>query len=98
MPGLCRLGDYNEVGGQLMNGATTVFCNGLPVAMHPSDITPHKPWKPTSKHIPHNACSTTMGFSLSVSCEGFPVVLVGTGNSCKMHSIISGSMDVDVGL
>jgi uncharacterized Zn-binding protein involved in type VI secretion len=92
MAGLSRKGDKNSAGGALMRGAGTVFCNGMPVALHVSQITPHAPWgKP---HPPHDAAKTTEG-SPTVFCEGVPVVRVGSGNSCG-HPIVGGSGDVFV--
>lgn len=97
MPSLCRVGDNNSGGGQLLTGALTVICNGLQVATHPSQITPHQPFAPPPAHVPHAQAVTTMG-SATVFCEGLPVVYVGAGNSCGMHTMIGGSLDVDVGI
>jgi uncharacterized Zn-binding protein involved in type VI secretion len=92
MAALSRLGDTNQVGGAIMRGAGSVFCNGIPVGLHVSQITPHAPFgKP---HRPHNAATTTAG-SPSVICEGSPVLRVGSGNTCG-HSIVQGSPDVNV--
>lgn len=93
MAGLSRQGDQNEVGGAIMRGAGTVFCNGKPVGLHTSKISSHAPWGRKS-HPPHQAASTTSG-SGSVVCEGSPVLKVGSGNSCG-HSIVQGSPDVNV--
>lgn len=92
MPQLSRLGDTNQAGGAIMRGASTVFCNGIPVGLHISQITPHAPFgKP---HPPHNAASTTEG-SPTVFCENQPVLRIGSGNTCG-HSISQGSPDVTV--
>ena len=93
MAGLSRQGDQNDAGGSIMKGAGTVFCNGMPVGLHTSQISSHAPWgrKP---HPPHQAATTTGGSS-SVMCEGSPVLKVGSGNSCG-HSIVQGSPDVNV--
>jgi len=92
MAALSRKGDTNQVGGAIMRGAGTVFCNGIPVGLHVSQITPHAPFgKP---HRPHNAATTTEG-SPTVICEGSPVLRVGSGNTCG-HSIVQGSPDVEV--
>jgi uncharacterized Zn-binding protein involved in type VI secretion len=91
MPGLSRKGDRNQTGGRLVRGANTVFCDGIPVALHVSKITPHNP-KP--KKRPHCCAQTTQG-SPTVFCEGVPVVRVGSGNSCG-HSIVQGSQRVFV--
>lgn len=92
MAGLSRQGDQNQVGGEIMRGAGTVFCNGKPVGLHVSTITPHAPFgKP---HPPHRAATTTSA-SNAVICEGSEVLKVGSGNSCG-HSIVQGSPDVFV--
>lgn len=92
MPGLSRLGDSNQTGGKLTRGAGTVFCNGIPVSLHTSSISPHAPWG--RPHPPHDNATTTEG-SPTVFAEGDPVVRIGSGNSCG-HSIVEGSGDVFV--
>lgn len=92
MAGMSRKGDTNQTGGAIMRGASTVFCNGIPVGLHVSQITPHAPWGPP--HPPHDAATTTEG-SPTVFCEGDPVLRIGSGNSCG-HSIVQGSGDVFV--
>ena len=91
MPQLSRKGDQNTTGGQIIRGAGTVFCNGIPVGLHVSLITPHAPFgrKP---HPPHKAAKTTEG-SPTVFCEGDPVLRVGSGNTCG-HKIVQGSDNV----
>lgn len=90
MAQMSRLGDANQVGGKILRGAGTVFCNGKPVGLHVSKISPHSPFgKP---HPPHRAASTTNG-SPTVICEGSPVLRVGSGNTCG-HKIVEGSSDV----
>lgn len=88
MPQLSRQGDKNEAGGSIIRGAGTVFCNGIPVGLHVSSITPH----PTGG--PHNAAVTTTA-SPTVICEGSQVLRITSGNSCG-HSIVEGSPDVYV--
>ena len=88
MAQLSRKGDKNQVGGQIVRGATTVFANGLPVGLHVSPITPH----PKKKE--HNKAKTTSG-SPTVFCEGVPVLKTGSGNSCG-HKITQGSPDIFV--
>ena len=89
---LSRLGDANQVGGKIMRGAKSVVCNGIPVGLHVSQITPHHPFgKP---HPPHKAAKTTSA-SPDVICEGSPVLRVTSGNSCG-HSIVQGSPDTIV--
>lgn len=89
MAKLSRKGDKNTTGGKIVNGAGTVFCNGKPVGLHVSEITPHKP-KPNK--MPHKKAKTTDG-SPTVFCEGKPVLRVGSGNSCG-HKIVEGSANV----
>lgn len=91
MPQMSRKGDANTTGGTIVRGAGTVFCNGLPVGLHVSTITPHAPFG-RRPHPPHNAATTTDG-SPTVICEGSPVLRVGSGNSCG-HSIVQGSDNV----
>jgi uncharacterized Zn-binding protein involved in type VI secretion len=92
MAGLSRQGDKNEMGGEIMRGAGSVFCNGMPVGLHTSQISDHGPYgKRTGQH---RAATTTSG-SDSVVCEGSPVLKIGSGNSCG-HSIVQGSSDVNV--
>jgi uncharacterized Zn-binding protein involved in type VI secretion len=90
MAGICRVGDKNQTGGELLTGASSVTINGKPVALHPSDISPHAPWGPP--HPPHDAAKTTEG-SATIMVEGKPVVLMGAGNTCG-HSIIEASDNV----
>jgi len=89
MAALSRKGDTDQPGGAIIRGASTVFCNGIAVGLHVSQITPHFPWD-----SPHDAATTTDG-SPTVFAEGSPVLRVGSGNSCG-HSIIQGSPDVFV--
>lgn len=93
MPALSRIGDQNSTGGTILRGASTVFCNGLSVGLHPSTISPHAPFgKP---HPPHAKATTTSG-SATVICEGQQVLYQGVGNSCPGHSIVQGSINVIV--
>lgn len=91
MPNLSRVGDANEVGGQIMRGAGTVFANGIQVGLHVSQITSHAPWR-RRRHRPHAAATTTSA-SPTVFAEGVAVLRVTSGNSCG-HSIVQGSPDV----
>lgn len=84
---LSRMGDRNQAGGKIIRGAATVFCNGIPVGLHVSPITPHGPGK--------HARALTTTASPDVICEGAPVLRVTSGNDCG-HSIIQGSPDVIV--
>ena len=92
MANLSRRGDKNSVGGQLMRASPTVVCDGIPVALHVSQITPHSPWG--KSHPPHRASVTVEG-SPTVICDGVPVVRVGTQTSCG-HKIVQGSNKVQV--
>lgn len=80
---LSRLGDKNQAGGAIVRGAASVICNGQPVGLHVSPITPHR------LGFRHKFAKTTSG-SPNVICEGAPVLRVGSGNSCG-HSIVQGS-------
>lgn len=84
---LSRKGDKNQAGGAIVRGAGTVFCNGRPVGLHVSPITPHG----KSKH----KSSVTTSASPDVICEGSPVLRITSGNSCG-HSIAEGSQDTIV--
>lgn len=87
MPSVCRVTDTNAVGGQLLTGSSSVFIDGLPVALHPSKITPHIPFKGK-----HKTAKTIKGSS-SLMVDGKPVVLVGDPTDCG-HPIIKGSTTV----
>lgn len=87
MPALSRKGDTDSGGGKIVRGAGTVFCNGLPVGLHTSDITSHGSGK-------HSSAKTTEG-SPTVFAEGVPVLRVGSGNNCG-HPINQGSGDTFV--
>lgn len=84
---LSRKGDANQAGGKIIRGAATVFCNGIPVGLHVSPITPHGPGI-------HGRAKTTSA-SPDVFCEGVPVLRITSGNSCG-HSIVQGSSNVVV--
>jgi uncharacterized Zn-binding protein involved in type VI secretion len=88
---LSRKGDKNTTGGQIVRGAGTVFCNGKPVGLHVSDITPHDPKK---NKKPHNSAKTTEG-SPTVFAENCNVLRVDSGNTCG-HKIVEGSENVFV--
>lgn len=88
MAKLSRIGDTNQVGGAIQQGAESVKVNGLTVGTHVSKISPH------FKGRPHASAVTTEG-SPDVFAEGRPVLRVGSGNSCG-HSITAGSPDVNV--
>lgn len=87
---LSRKGDKNQEGGAILRGASEVICNGIPVGMHVSPISPHRP---SRKHKHKKAVTTSA--SPDVICEGSPVLRVTSGNSCG-HSIVQGSEDVIV--
>ena len=95
MAKLSRKGDQNDAGGKIKRGSETVFANSIPVGLHVSEITPHKPFSPKKKHKPQKAAKTTEG-SPTVFADGVPVLRVGSGNDCKTHKISQGSPDVFV--
>lgn len=84
---LSRIGDMNQAGGKIVRGAATVICNGIPVGLHVSPITPHGPGK--------HARAVTTTASPDVICEGSPVLRITSGNSCG-HSIVTGSSNTIV--
>ena len=84
---LARLGDMNQMGGKILNGAKTVIASMRPVGLHPSPLTPHPPKK-------HKVEVTTTA-SLTVFCENKPVLRVGSFNSLG-HSIVTGSSTIFV--
>ena len=92
MAKLSRVGDGNQEGGKIQNGASTVYANGLKVGLHSSSISSHAPWG--RPHPPHASAKTTSG-SPTVYAEGKPVLKVGSGNSCG-HSITQGSPNIEV--
>jgi uncharacterized Zn-binding protein involved in type VI secretion len=90
---MSRKGDTNSEGGAILRGASTVFCNGIPVGLHVSTISSHAPWA-KKPHPPHNSATTTSA-SPTVFAEGDQVLRIGSTNSCG-HSIVQGSGDVFV--
>jgi len=88
---LSRKGDKNQRGGKIVRGASTVFANNIPVGLHVSPITKHRPAPDIPKH---KRAKTTQG-SPTVFAENAPVLRVTSGNSCG-HSIIQGSPNVFV--
>lgn len=86
---LSRKGDKNSEAGQIVRGAETVFCNGIAVGLHVSEITKHRPNKNK-----HKAAKTTEG-SPTVFAEGEPVLRVTTNTTCG-HTIVEGSDNVFV--
>lgn len=92
MPALSRKGDDTTTGGKILRGAGTVFCNGIPVGLHVSTISPHAPFG-RKVHPPHNAATTTAG-SPTVFAENCPILRVSSPLSCG-HSVIQGSTNVN---
>jgi uncharacterized Zn-binding protein involved in type VI secretion len=86
MSGVCRVGDSNDGGGTVVDGAGSVFVNGQPVALVGSMLTKHGKGKHAGPKI-----SSGSG---SVFAEGRAVALVGSPNDCG-HSMVSGSGDVN---
>lgn len=91
MPFISRVGDTNQMGGQILRGSTTVFAEFQPVGLHPSTISPHAPWDHNS-HPPHQAAVTTSA-AITVMVDFQPVLMVGSMNSCG-HSIIQGASSI----
>lgn len=87
MAQLSRMGDVNQVGGKIIRGAGTVYCNGIQVGLHVSPITPHPPYT-----MPHKIAKTVSG-SPTVFAEGCPVLRTGSADTCG-HTTVQGSADV----
>ena len=86
MPFVARIGDV--AGGTIINGATTVTANGIPLAQLGSAVAPHG-------KSPHSGNVITNG-SNSVTAEGIPVARLGDIASCG-HAIANASTDVTAG-
>lgn len=92
MAKLSRVGDKNQEGGAIKQGASTVFANGKKVGQLGNPISSHAPWgKP---HPPHENATVTSA-SETVFADGKKVAKVGSKNSCG-HSIVQGSNNVFV--
>lgn len=87
MPQLSRIGDTNQAKGAIINGASTVFANGILLGLQGSTLTSHGKG-------PHRSATVTNG-SPTVYADGRPVARVTSGNSCG-HSMAQGSPDVFV--
>lgn len=94
MPQVVRVGDANEVGGLVVDGAPTVFVDGRVVGIHTSSITPH-PCCGSKGCNAHCNATTTTGSS-TVFAQGQPVLYVGVPDTCG-HTRAQGSSTVFVG-
>lgn len=93
MAGVCRLGDINSGGGQIISGVEpTVIINGRPIALIGALLAPHEPWEDASNHAPHEAAFVTAGDS-TVIAGGRGIAIQGSPNSCG-HIMITSSGDV----
>jgi len=90
---ICRIGDQNQMGGAILEGAATVMVEFRPVAFVGSKISEHAPWDQNS-HPPHINAVVTSG-SATVFAEFRPVARVGSQNSCG-HSMTQGAPTVIV--
>lgn len=72
MTGVARVGDV--AGGAIINGATTVTADGIPVAQLGSAVSPHGP-------PPHSGNVIVVG-SGTVYAEGIPIARLGDAASC----------------
>lgn len=90
---ICRIGDANQMGGVIMDGAKTVFAGFQPVGFIGSKLSEHAPWDQNS-HPPHISACVTSG-SATVFAEFRPVARVGSQNSCG-HSMTQGNPTVIV--
>ena len=88
MPNVVRVGDPDTGGGIVTSGASTVFANGMPVALPGMPVTGHGDGA--------HAGPVTVGGSGTVKADGQPVIYVGCADSCG-HSRATGSPDVQVG-
>ena len=79
MPGAVRIGDVNQAGGAVTQGAMTVIINGRPVCTHTSKVTPHPCCGPDCPDC--CSASTTTGSS-TVIAGGRPVVYKGVPDTC----------------
>ena len=83
---VARVGDV--AGGAIINGATSVTANGIPLAQLGSIVSPHG-------KSPHSGNVITNG-SNTVTAEGIPVARLGDIASCG-HAISNASTDVTAG-
>jgi uncharacterized Zn-binding protein involved in type VI secretion len=95
MPAVVRIGDSNEAGGLVTDGALNVLVNGMPVCTHISSVTPHACCGSPGCSI-HCYAVTTSG-NFTVFANGLPVVFVGVSDSCG-HTRVQGSLNVFVGI
>jgi uncharacterized Zn-binding protein involved in type VI secretion len=90
---ICRIGDSNQMGGVIIDGASTVFSSFQPVGFIGSSLSEHGPWDRYS-HPPHINAVVTDG-SATVFAEFRPVARMGSMNSCG-HSMTQGDPTVIV--
>lgn len=90
---ICRIGDSNEMGGVIMDGAKTVLAQFQPVAFIGSKLSEHAPWDQNT-HPPHINAVVTSG-AATVFVEFRPVARVGSTNSCG-HTMTQGAPTIIV--
>jgi uncharacterized Zn-binding protein involved in type VI secretion len=90
---ICRIGDQNQMGGVIIEGAKTVFAEFQPAAFIGSKLSEHGPWDQNS-HPPHINAVVTSG-SATVFVEFRPVARLGSQNSCG-HSMTQGAKTIIV--
>jgi uncharacterized Zn-binding protein involved in type VI secretion len=87
MTNIARVGDI--AGGPIINGATTVTANGIPVAQLGSVVSPHG-------KAPHSN-SVIIAGSATVLAEGIPIARLGDAATCG-HVIANASPNIIAGL
>jgi uncharacterized Zn-binding protein involved in type VI secretion len=93
MPQVSRLSDINSAGGSVDGGvANSVLCEGQPVAVVGSSLSPDSDCLPIG--MPHCSPVIVQGSS-TVFAEGIPVAFVGSANDCG-HSMATGASTVFV--
>ena len=92
MPGAQRLGDFNNKGGIIMGGDSSVIINGRPAATPGLGVSPH-PCCGAKGCSPLHCFCLTSGGSKSVRVGGRPLLLTGDKDQCG-DSRAGGSQNV----
>lgn len=90
-----RRGDYDNGGGVLFNGVSSVLVNGRPIAVQGGFVTPHNP-KPPKPHAAKHQVARTLATQRTVVAGNKPVVRTGDPDTCG-HTRVGGSPNVYVG-
>lgn len=87
-----RIGDSNNAGGSVISTPqTTVYANGVLIAVNGSVVSSHTPF--SFPHLPA-ACRTANG-SPNVFINNIPVINIGDSDTCG-HTRVGGSPNVFV--